>query len=148
MRIDPILAVALFACAALCTLSGCPGTLDNKESFLVDAGPDGGGAGPGSGACGDVPARIFAPSCGTNGCHGATAPQQGLDLSSPGVATRVVGVRAKTCSGTLADPENPAGSLLYTKLLSPPMCGAQMPLAQPPLSNADTACVLGWIAGQ
>jgi len=151
MRIDPIAHLALFACAALGTLSGCPGTLDNKEAFLVDAGiggTDSGGGGSGNGPCGDVPTRIFAPSCGSNGCHGATAPQQGLDLISPGVATRVVAVRAKTCSGTLADPENPAGSLLYTKLLSPPMCGAQMPLAQPPLSTADVACVLSWIAAQ
>jgi hypothetical protein len=141
------LLVRAFACTALCSLSACPGTLDNKESFLVDAGgtdnPD-----SSSDACGDVVTRIFAPSCGSSGCHGGTAPQQSLDLVSSGLAARVVGARGKTCSGTLADPENPAGSLLYTKLLSPPACGAQMPLAQAPLSSADAACVLAWIAAQ
>ena len=36
----------------------------------------------------------------------------------------------------------------YTKLSSHPPCGAQMPLAQPPLGSADLACVLAWIAAQ
>ena len=131
---------------ALAVLAGCPGKLNDKARFLVDldAGGDAGDAGP----CGDVPTRIFVPSCGSNGCHSATAPQQGLDLVSPGVASRVVGVQAKVCAGTLADPDNPAGSLLYTKLATRPACGAQMPLAQPPLGNADAACVLDWIASQ
>jgi len=64
------------------------------------------------------------------------------------VASRVVGVQAKACLGTLADPDNPTGSLLYTKLAARPACGAQMPLAQPPLSSADATCVLDWIAAQ
>lgn len=137
--------VSLVAAAFAVALSGCPGTLDNKERFMVDAGslddPDAGG-------CGDVPTRIFVPSCGDNGCHGATAPQQGLDLVSSGLNARIVGVQAKTCSGILADPQNPAGSLMYTKLLTRPQCGSQMPLAREPLSDADVACVLAWISTQ
>lgn len=136
---------ALLTAAFLATLSGCPGTLEDKDRFLVDAGPmDGADAG----SCGDVPTRIFVPSCGDNGCHGANAPQQGLDLVSAGLKARVVGVQAKTCSGILADPQNAAGSLLYTKLLTRPACGSQMPLAREPLSDADVACVLAWIAAQ
>lgn len=146
MRIEHRVSRILRLCACLLPtlLAGCPGTLDDKERFVVDAGSDSND----TSGCGDVPSRIFVPSCGTNGCHGATAPQQGLDLVSPGLDTRLVGVQAKTCSGILADPQNPAGSLLYTKLLAQPSCGARMPLAREPLSDADTACVLGWIAAQ
>ncbi len=148
--------------AALCLLSGCPGKLDDKPSFLAyaaehgdaGAGPDTisqagtAGTGAGSSACGDVPTRIFIPSCAGNGCHNPAAPQQGLDLASPDVASRVVGVSGKMCPVTLADPTNPEGSLIYQKLAAKPPCGAQMPLARPPLSAADAACVLAWIAAQ
>jgi hypothetical protein len=152
---------------ALAPLAGCPGQLANKAEFDAyaeahgDAGASDGmnvaGTSPGAagtsgtsgnGACGDVVTRIFVPSCGGTGCHSATAPQQDLDLVSPGVAARVVGVPAKACLQTLADPANPEQSLLYQKLAIKPPCGAQMPLARPALSNADVACVLGWIAAQ
>lgn len=141
----------------LLAATGCPGTLEDKDRFLADtdgAALDGGGDGAdgpaadGATACGDVVARIFQPQCGSSGCHGAMAPQQALDLVSPGVAARVVGVTGKGCAGALADPSNPQASLLYSKLLARPPCGAQMPLAQPPLGSADVACILAWIAGQ
>ena len=129
---------------ALLGATGCPGTLADKERFLVDAGPAPDGADP----CGDVPTRLFVPRCGGSGCHGATAPQQGLDLVSPDVAARVVGVPAISCTATLATPADPASSFLYTKLAVKPPCGAQMPLAQAPLSSDDVACILDWIAAQ
>jgi hypothetical protein len=147
-RFGRFLAGAALSFAALGTLSGCPGTLDDKERFLVDAGIDNPDAGTGGGECGDVPARIFVTSCGDTGCHGATAPQQELDLVSSGLDARIVGVQAKSCSGILADPQSPAGSVLYSKLLNQPKCGSQMPLARPPLSDADRQCVLAWIAAQ
>lgn len=164
--------------SAGCLLTACPGELPNKAAFdayaasQADAGapttneagsssgsnavagttndmPDDGSAGSDAvGPCGDVIARIFVPSCGGTGCHNASAPQQDLDLVSAGVAERVVGVSAKQCSQVLADPEHPEQSLLYQKLLPQPDCGAQMPLARPALSSADTACVLTWIAAQ
>jgi hypothetical protein len=162
-------AALLFGLAvAALVLSGCPGTLDNKERFLVDAGHAGHGgrgadAGDGAGTpgkagsdgadldagpCGDVVARIFVPSCGGTGCHGATGPQQDLDLVSPGVAARVVGVTGIGCTATLADPSDPEASLLYQKLSPTPPCGSPMPLARPALSDEDAACVLAWIAAQ
>lgn len=170
MRIEPLrlLAIPALLVGALAALGGCPGELSNKEEFEAyaashgDAGAPPSQAGSSSGsagsmgtsgtssstACGDVVTRIFAGSCGGTGCHSAVGAQQGLDLVSPGVASRVVGVAAKQCLQVLADPANPEQSLMYTKLLTRPDCGAQMPLARPPLSSADVACVRDWIAAQ
>jgi hypothetical protein len=137
--------------AAVCLLTGCPGTLDDKERFVAYAATHtdaGGYFSTEGGVCGDVVARIFVGRCGDTGCHSAASPQQGLDLVSPGVASRVVGVAGQTCSTILADPKNPGGSLLYQKLATKPPCGSQMPLARPPLSGADVACVRAWIAVQ
>ncbi|MEI9942515.1 MAG: hypothetical protein WDO69_35320 [Pseudomonadota bacterium] len=159
-------------------LTACPGTLAHPEHFLlavagasgaggggsaaasggdaatpVEAGSEAGaeaGAGPDLGPCGDVVTRIFIPSCGGTGCHGAVGPQQDLDLVSPGVASRVVGVpgTGTGCVSTLADPTNPEASLIYQKLSPTPPCGSPMPLARPALSDEDVACVLAWIAAQ
>ena len=151
MRIDRLARTWLLAIGALSLLAGCPGTLADKE--LYEAALDGGrglngdGAGADTGPCGDVVARIFVPTCGGTSCHGANAPQQDLDLVSPGLASRVVGVAAKGCAVMLADPADPEASLIYQKLSPAPPCGSPMPLARPPLSRADAACVLAWIAG-
>jgi len=174
MRTDHLLrsfrAATLTASLALIALllAACPGTLEDKQRFLTysgsagktgtagnatgggedvpsDAGPD---ADPNLGPCGDVVERIFVPSCGGTGCHGATGAQQDLDLVSAGVASRVVGVPGIGCSATLADPANPEDSLLYQKLLPTPPCGSPMPLARPALSDEDVACVRAWIAAQ
>lgn len=161
-------ALLLVLAVAALVLSGCPGTLEDKERFLVDAGhaghtgSAGGSAASGgeaaaagktnsdldAGPCGDVVTRIFVPSCGGTGCHDAKGPQQDLDLVSPGVAARVVGVPGIGCTATLADPSDPEASLLYQKLSPTPPCGSPMPLARPALSDEDVACVLAWIAAQ
>lgn len=164
MRIEAALPLTLLS--ALCLLAGCPGELPNKAEFEAyeaahrdgdagapamtnTAGAASGVAGSApSGTCGDVVTRIFLPSCGGTGCHSALAPQQDLDLVSPGVAARVVGTPGKQCLQLLVDPQNPEQSLMYQKLLPKPTCGAQMPLARPALSSADVACVLAWIASQ
>lgn len=142
MRTDHLKVTWLFGAAL--ALLGCPGTLADKERFLSDAAaiPDD------ASACGDVVARILVPKCGGTGCHGALGPQQGLDLESPGVEARVVDIPATSCAATLAVPADPASSFLYTKLATKPPCGSQMPLARPPLSSEDAACLLAWIAGQ
>ncbi|HYQ16381.1 MAG TPA: hypothetical protein VEQ58_11510 [Polyangiaceae bacterium] len=127
--------------------AGTSGTAGSAGSAGTDgsAGADDGAV---TGACGDVVTRIFVPSCGGTGCHSASSPQQDLDLVSPGVASRVVGIAGKQCAQLLADPQNPEQSLLYQKLLPQPDCGASMPLARPALSGSDMACVLAWIAAQ
>lgn len=127
---------ALTGLGWLAALAGCPGTLKDKERFL-DGGP-----------CPDVPAAILAAKCGGSSCHGATKPQQGLDLESPGVAARVVGHPAQECTGILADPGAPEASVLYTKLLDTPPCGGRMPLGPDKLSDQEVGCVKQWIAEQ
>src|SRR5882724_800629 len=81
MRTDRRALLELCAFAlALSSLTGCPGKLEDKQAFLVAAGslPDAGDAtapveaGADMGACGDVPTRIFVPTCGGTGCHSAT----------------------------------------------------------------------------
>ena len=153
MRIERRAGRWLLAFGALHCLTACPGTLADKE--LYEAALDGGrgpsadgSVGADAGPCGDVVARIFVPTCGGTSCHGSNAPQQDLDLVSPGLASRVVGVAGKGCAVLLADPTDPESSLIYQKLSPTPPCGSPMPLARPPLSRADTACVLAWIAGQ
>lgn len=156
--------------AAVLALAGCPGTLDDKASFeaAANAGASGrvgaaGSAGNAGSSAGNVSvaggspdagtdpcdtlAKIIVPNCGDSGCHGSVATQMDLDLVSPGVASRIVGVPGTGCPITLADPTNPEGSLMYQKLLSPPPCGAQMPLARPALSSDDVTCIRNWIAG-
>jgi hypothetical protein len=149
MRIDASISTWFVGLSALSVLAGCPGTLAHKELYeaALDASRPNDVAGATTG-CGDVPTRIFVPSCGGTSCHGADAPQQDLDLVSPGVADRVVGIAGKGCAVTLADPADPEGSLLYLKLAPIPPCGSPMPLARPPLSQADIACVRAWIAAQ
>jgi hypothetical protein len=128
---------ALLGAALTCL--GCPGTLDDPSRFLPD-----GGAG---GACPDVPSSIFLPKCALAGCHSSTDKIQGLDLQSPGVAGRLVGVCARG-GGLLVDPVNPSSSVVYTKLTLAPPFGSRMPLGRAPLDSPTMACVLTWIAEQ
>jgi hypothetical protein len=51
-----------------------------------------------------------------------------------------------SCSGkTLLDPTAPDKSLLYAKLIDPPLCGARMPLAAA-LAATDIDCMRRWVA--
>lgn len=127
--------------------AGCPGTLENKAQFLT-GGAGGGNGGGGTSNCQDVPSTIFKAKCDGSGCHGATNPAFALDLVSPNVADRVVGKPAMECTGILADPQDAEDSVLYTKLLDTPPCGARMPFGGMPLSDAEIACVKAWIEEQ
>ena len=77
-------------------------------------------------ACPDIP-TMLAKSCGTSGCHDSTTQAEALDLVSPDVAARLVGVPASEGAGLLIDPGTPSDSVLYTKLLPNPPFGARMP---------------------
>jgi hypothetical protein len=138
----------------LCT--GCPGTLANPAwadigeadaappstpSTMSDAGPD--SVAP----CADVPSVTFADSCALGGCHDSVSKVNGLDLQSPGLAARLVGVMAVGGPGLLIDPTNPAESVVYTKLTATPPFGSRMPAAMG-LDDGTIQCVLGWVTQQ
>jgi hypothetical protein len=136
------------ACAIVLGTGACAGTLDDPARFetqaLSDSGPANGDGG--RAACPDTP-DLFAKACSSAGCHGPVDKIQGLDLQSPNVASRLVGVRAMG-GGLLIDPANPNQSVIYTKLTPTPPFGARMPSGEPALDDATVACVLSWVAEQ
>ncbi len=134
MRRRPILAL----CVVAVSMAGCPASLDDPSRFFGTS--EGGGD-----VCSDVPDNLFIPTCAASGCHNPTDLAQGLDLESPGVATRLVGVRATGGAGMLVDPTQPEQSVLYTKLTFDPPYGARMPFGKDPLDDATIRCVLSWI---
>jgi hypothetical protein len=69
-----------------------------------------------------------------------------LDLQSPDVLSRLVGVKTTEGTGLLIDPADPKMSVLYTKLTSVPPFGSRMPLASTPLTDTMLACVLAWVS--
>jgi hypothetical protein len=146
----------LFASAALLCLPGCPGSLDNPDLFVGDVASGGQGATvPAAPAC---LTTLFAQTCSGAGCHSkGSMPAGGLDLTSPGVASRLVGVNATfadvlmgpgvTCSpAKFIDPQNPAASWLELKLQGQQgTCGLAMPVIGS-LTPADMKCVSDFIA--
>lgn len=91
--------------------------------------------------------EIFSRTCGGTGCHSESNPAAGLDLLSPGVEARVVGVDGVDCFGVYANPARPEQSLLYTKVDENPTCGNRMPLGGTPLSLEEITCIRDWISG-
>lgn len=95
----------------------------------------------------DIPA-LFEARCGGDICHSAgQSTAAGLDLTSPGVEDRIVGKPGQSCAGTLAEPADPEGSLLYLKVDETPACGARMPLSGEPLNADELDCLRDWISG-
>lgn len=95
----------------------------------------------------DMP-KLFEERCGGAICHSdGDSTAAGLDLTSPGVEDRVSGAAGSGCAGVLADPANPEGSLLYTKVVEAPTCGTQMPLNGDPLTEDELTCMRDWISG-
>ncbi len=128
--------IAVVSLVAACI--GCPGSLEDPGRFTSATG-----------TCGDVPTDVFQKTCSaTVGCHSSTDKQLGLDLQSPNVASRLIGVKAMGGTGLLIDPSNPSNSVLYTKLTAAPPFGVRMPFGQTPLDDATISCVLQWITMQ
>lgn len=116
---------------AASTLAACAAPLDHPERF-ADCAP------------GRVE-QIFAARCGD--CHGADEPDAFLDLVSPGVANRVIGISSNTelCEGRSLVETTERPHLLLDKIDGQPSCGAPMPLGQPALSASEVECVRRWI---
>jgi hypothetical protein len=152
-----------------------PGSLDHREQFKALLRADGGaandaataattsktdgGAKPGNATkdAGGMAAQssgcaaacdLIKARCATAGCHAATGSAAGLDLESAGLVMRLSGMQAHStaCTGkTLLDPATPDHSLLYGKLIDPPLCGARMPLGAA-LATTDIDCMRRWVA--
>jgi hypothetical protein len=135
IRLNPF-RMAVLSLVAACV--GCPGSLEDPGRFTSATG-----------TCPDIPQDVFQKTCSaTVGCHSATDKQLGLDLQSPNVASRLVGIKAMGGPGLLIDPSNPSASILYEKLTATPPFGLRMPDGQTPLDDATIACVLQWITTQ
>jgi hypothetical protein len=138
------------------TGSGSSGGGSSTATGTSNAGSAGGGT-TGGGSTGggttgsplpncDAPTQVFEVSCAT--CHGPAPLNLGaLDLISPGVESRLVGVTAPLCgTETYVIPGQPAQSYVYQKVSEArPPCGSRMPQSGS-LSAADQQCVAGWIA--
>jgi hypothetical protein len=124
----------LVVATAAATLSlGCPGTLslEEKQHLAYD--------------CPDVPSVILARRCANAGCHDAAFAAGGLDLASPKLAQRLIGVPASGGAGALIDLRDPESSVLLTKLGDRPPFGARMPSGRPAIDPASYACVHAWV---
>jgi hypothetical protein len=108
------------------------------------------------GGCPDIPTLFASSTCSTTeGCHGAsnagpTSVVYGLDLVSPNVASRLVGVPSAEIGiapvGTLLiDPANPGMSAMYTKVTANPTYGLPMPFGRPLLDIPTQMCILQWV---
>lgn len=137
------LVAALVGCAPDGPVAGAPDT--GRLDASVDSAMDSGVVCPTTIA--DLQAQILTPSCATAGCHTTSNPAVGLDLQSPGVASRLVGVAAVSCPGhTLVVAGDPASSFLIDKVSNDlPACGSRMPLGGV-LDPASVACLSAWIA--
>jgi hypothetical protein len=136
---------ALFSVSAIGVSTGCAAVTTNVTDPAGTTSPS---SGTDNAACPDVPDQIFATTCVAAGCHNSKDKQEGLDLQSPDVGPRLLGVIAMEGPGLLIDPSTPSDSVLYTKLTATPPFGVRMPSGGRPLDNADMACVLAWVTQQ
>ena len=109
--------------------AACAGQIEDPERFLE---------------CQiDVEADIFRQTCATSGCHvSGIDAAAGLDLASPGVASRLVN-KPSSCNGKLflSGPEE--GYLLEKVTQETPTCGTRMP-ATGSLTDEELRCIRLW----
>jgi hypothetical protein len=127
----------LFAGLVLLGVAGCPGSLENPDRF----------AGVSCTLTIDVERDIFQAKCSGGTCHGAGAmPAGNLDLESPDVLSRLVGVSGQGCNGrALIQTEAPDGSAILDRLAEEPECGLRMPLGSDPLPPEEVDCVRAYV---
>ena len=125
-----------------CVVAGCPGTLSDPDAFTDDP--------RGNPECteADVEALLVA-TCGTSNCHDPIEPAGQLDLASADVASRLVGVNSVAVGCTdrvLVVAAAPESSYLLSKVDgSTDICGLQMPVVPPALSDSEVTCIEDWI---
>jgi hypothetical protein len=146
----------------LCLGAGlaCPGNLDpafqNQQQGQAGStgnagsGPAGAGGGATFPSCAIEPTMLLKNKCGMASCHTPNNTNAGgLDLSSDGVASRLVGVTSAGDNGAqcnsmvyLNPGSNPATGLLIDKLTAP-TCGDMMP-SLGAWTDTNTQCVQEW----
>jgi hypothetical protein len=135
----------LFLSACVLALPACPGHIDDPEPFV-------GGTDASISACllgvTNVEQQLVRPRCATSGCHDRATRSEMLDLESPNLASRLLGVTSPRCAGrVLVDPASPASGYFMEKLAAAsPRCGERMPLGSPPLTPSEITCVRQWLA--
>jgi len=129
-----------------------PGSSCAEGACTCDAPDDGVGGAGGAEATGPVSFAddllpILDNSCAGSKCHTEDGHEAPLDLEPQAAYTHLVNVAAEGCDqATLVVPGDPNASYLLDKLLGGAVCdGAQMPLAEKPLSDAATARFVRWI---
>jgi len=86
----------------------------------------------------DVEADIFMPKCGIGSCHDTMTMQNGLDLQSAGIASRIKSQTSMCMGESLLQ-------LIPQKLTATPPCGATMPVGSP-LTTDEVKCVDDYIS--
>lgn len=118
--------------------------LGDGGTWPPGADPSGGGNGAPSATVCD-PLAVLATSCAGAFCHSPEKPAAGLDLATPGVETRLVGVGSSCGAIPLIDPVSPANSYLLQKLTAiEPLCGVSMPLGRALEADA-LRCLEQWV---
>jgi hypothetical protein len=115
-----------------------------KSDAGIGAEVGGAEAGPAASACppGKDALGIMAAKCGN--CHGAVTPTKGLDVVSPNLAARLVGVKSACGARPFLETTGTAGYFL-DKLDGPVAgCGGQMPFGTPPLTPEERGCIDEW----
>jgi hypothetical protein len=121
----------------------------------VSAGgaPAGGASagGTSAGAGGTEPAcdgfAILATNCGSSGCHGDGSNLENFAASEADARAFVGSPGTLACvgQGDVIDTDDPAASLMITKLSDDPPCGQRMPVTGGALSESDIDCLEAWI---
>jgi len=122
-----------------------PRTEDAGGTRPVDAGTPGAvvDAAPPAPAC-DFKA-LMQTKCGNAACHGGPTNSTGLDLTSEGLAARLMGESGSGVCGTkqMIDLDDPADSVLYLTVTGS-SCGTRMPIGAS-LTEGEQTCILRWI---
>jgi hypothetical protein len=128
MRAPALFRLVCFVCLFGLGLAGCEGELESPERFS-------------SNCSFDVQDDLLRGTCGGS-CHGATRPEAGLDLSSPGVGERLLAATNECDGGPLIDA---GGGYLLEKVGPTPPCGAAMPLYDMALDAEERRCLIQYV---
>ena len=145
MAVEHLLRRAPLSLLALLALAACGG-----GSSPTNPGSGGGG--------GETPTEKADPSfasditpifarygCNGGGCHGSSAPQAGLTLTSSAAYQNLVDVQAQSENFLRVKPGDANNSYLVIKLEGRQNVGVRMPNGGGPIDAVDLANIKNWI---